>query len=107
MHSAIPARRSRSFGILALLLVNTFWGLSFIASKYALTSGFPPMTLAAVRYLFASAALTPLALAREGSLRLRRADLPVAALSSLLGITFYYFFEYTGMVYTSGIIASS
>ena len=106
MQSAAPARRSRTFGILALLLVNTFWGLSFIASKYALTSGFPPMTLATVRYVFAAAVLAPLALAREGSLRLHRGDWPVAALSALLGITFYYFFEYTGMTYTTASTAS-
>ncbi len=106
MQPSAPPRRTRTFGILALLLVNIFWGLSFIASKYALTAGFPPMTLAAVRYVFAAALLVPVTLAREHSLRLQRKDLPAAILSALFGITFYYFFEYTGMVYTTASTAS-
>jgi len=101
-----PARRSRAFGIAALALVNTLWGLSFIASKYALTAGFPPMTLAAVRYLFAVAILTPVALAREKSLRIHKRDVPLALLAAVLGITMYYFFEYTGMTYTSASSAA-
>jgi len=101
-----PARRSRAFGIAALALVNVLWGLSFIASKYALTAGFPPMTLATVRYLFAAAILTPVALAREKSLRIHKRDLPLALLAAILGITMYYFFEYTGMTYTSASSAA-
>lgn len=104
--SVSPVRRSRTFGILALLLVNVFWGLSFIASKYALTAGLPPMTLATLRYLFTAATLTPLVLVRERSLHLKKSDLPAALLSALLGVTFYYFFEYTGMVYTTASTAS-
>ncbi len=106
MQQATPARRSRAFGIIALVLVNTFWGLSFIASKYALTAGFPPMTLAAARYLFAVLLLVPLSLAKERSLGLKRADIPAAFLSALVGITLYYYFEYTGMMYTSASTAS-
>lgn len=106
MEPVAPIRRSRAFGIAALALVNTLWGLSFIASKYALTAGFPPMTLATARYLFAAALLVPVALSKERSLRLRKEDLPAAFLSALLGITLYYFFEYTGMMYTSASTAS-
>jgi len=104
--AAIPARRSRAFGIAALALVNVLWGLSFIASKYALTAGFPPMTLATVRYTFAVAVLTPIALAKERSLRIHRRDVPLALLAAVLGITMYYFFEYTGMTYTSASSAA-
>ncbi len=97
---------SRTFGLLALLLVNVFWGLSFIASKYALTAGFSPMTLATVRYVFTAALMVPLVLLREGSLKLKRSDIPVAFASAVLGVTLYYFFEYTGMVYTTASTAS-
>ena len=99
-------RRSRTFGIAALLLVNVFWGLSFIASKYALTAGFPPMTLATLRYLFAALVLTPLALRKPNGLRLERRDIPMAVFSSALGITLYYYLEYTGMMYTTASTAS-
>ncbi|MDR3050914.1 MAG: DMT family transporter [Oscillospiraceae bacterium] len=101
-----PPRRSRTFGLTALTLVNVFWGLSFIASKFALDAGMPPMTLAFARYVITVAVMVPLTLARDKTLAIARADWPAAALSALVGITVYYYFEYTGMVYTTASTAS-
>lgn len=99
-------KRSRAFALGALFLVNVFWGLSFIASKFALTNGFQPMTLAFWRYVVACLVMVPAALLREGRPRIEKADTLPLILSALFGITFYYFFEYTGMVYTTASTAS-
>ena len=92
--------------VLSMVFCNVMWGLSFIASKHALLSGFSPMTLALVRYVMASACLLPMTLMKEKRLRLRRADILPMALSGLMGITLYYFFEYQGISRTSTVNAS-
>ena len=92
--------------VLSMVFCNVMWGLSFIASKHALSSGFSPMMLALVRYVMASACLLPMTLMKEKRLRLRRADILPMALSGLMGITLYYFFEYQGISRTSTVNAS-
>ncbi|MGN1019111.1 MAG: DMT family transporter [Aristaeellaceae bacterium] len=92
--------------VLSMVFCNVMWGLSFIASKHALSSGFSPMTLALVRYALASACLLPMTLLRERQLHLRRKDFLPMALSGLMGITLYYFFEYQGISRTSTVNAS-
>lgn len=92
--------------VLSMVFCNVMWGLSFIASKHALLSGFSPMVLALVRYVMASACLLPMTLMKEKRLRLRRADILPMALSGLMGITLYYFFEYQGISRTSTVNAS-
>ena len=92
-------------GIALLILSNVIWGLSFIFSKTALSEGIPPMTLAFLRYVIAALVLTPICLKQEGSIRLRKWA-PLGLVSTLLGITVYYFFEYTGLKYTTASAAS-
>ena len=92
--------------VLSMVFCNVMWGLSFIASKHALSSGFSPMMLALVRYVMASACLLPMTLMKEKRLRLRRADILPMALSGLMGLTLYYFFEYQGISRTSTVNAS-
>ena len=92
--------------VLSMVFCNVMWGLSFIASRHALSSGFSPMMLALVRYVMASACLLPMTLMKEKRLRLRRADILPMALSGLMGITLYYFFEYQGISRTSTVNAS-
>ena len=89
-----------------MVLINVMWGLSFIFSKQGLNAGFQPMELAFVRYVLAAAALAPLVLWREGFPRLRREDALPMFLSSLAGITVYYFCEYNGIQRTSTVSAS-
>ncbi|MGN0779939.1 MAG: DMT family transporter [Aristaeellaceae bacterium] len=92
--------------VLSMVFCNVMWGLSFIASKHALTSGFTPMTLALVRYVMAAACLLPMTLLREKRLQLHRGDVLPMALSAMTGITLYYFFEYQGISRTSTVNAS-
>lgn len=90
----------------AMVFVNVMWGLSFVASKHAMNSGFSPMMLALVRYVLAAACLAPVTIRREGKLTLRRQDILPMALSGLTGITLYYWFEYNGIQRTSTVDAS-
>ena len=89
-----------------MVFINVMWGLSFIFSKQGMNAGFQPMGLAFVRYVLAAAALIPLLLWREGTPRLRREDILPMFLSSLAGITVYYFCEYNGIQRTSTVSAS-
>lgn len=89
-----------------MVFINVMWGLSFIFSKQGMNAGFQPMGLAFVRYVLAAAALAPLLMWREGLPRLRREDILPMFLSSLAGITVYYFCEYNGIRRTSTVSAS-
>jgi len=91
---------------ISMIFINTMWGLSFIASKYALNVGFTPMQLALWRYILAAAVLVPALFAKEKKMCLSRHDIVPFILSSLFGITLYYFFEYQGIKRTSAVNAS-
>ncbi len=90
---------------LEAVVVNVLWGLSFIASKIALQHGFTPFSLAFVRYVFAVAALVPVAW-RQGALRPKRQDLPLMLAAALTGVTLYFFFEYNGVARIEASTAS-
>ncbi len=99
-------RPSRALGMIMLLFVNICWGLSFIASKFVLTAGLPPMTLACARYILTTVILLPV-MQKDGKLpHIAHADWLWLLLSALFGVTLYYFFEYTGMLYTTASTAS-
>jgi drug/metabolite transporter (DMT)-like permease len=91
---------------ISMIFINTMWGLSFIASKYALNMGFTPMQLALWRYIMAAAVLVPAVFIKEKRMRLHLHDIVPFILSSLFGITLYYLFEYKGIKLTSTVNAS-
>ncbi len=90
----------------SMVLINVMWGLSFIASKHAMNVGFTPMQLALWRYILTAAVLVPAVLFKEKRMRLEKRDVVPMLLSSLFGITLYYFFEYQGIKRTSTVNAS-
>lgn len=92
--------------ILSMVFCNVMWGMSFVASKHALQSGFTPMTLALTRYVMAALCLVPITLLKEKRLKMRREDVLPMVLSGITGITLYYFFEYQGIQRTSTVNAS-
>lgn len=91
---------------LSMIFVNVMWGLSVVASKHAMNSGFTPLVLALVRYVIASACLVPALLKSEKRMSLKKRDMLPMALSGFVGITVYYFFEYHGINRTSAVDAS-
>jgi len=94
-----------SHGMLMLIFVNIMWGLSFIFSKSALSEGMPAMTLAFIRYLLTALMMLPMCLKAEKSIRLGKWA-PLAFGTTLLGITVYFFFEYSGLQRTTASAAS-
>ena len=98
--------RRRLPALSAAFITMVFWGFSFIASKYALNKGVPPLTLAFLRYAMLTPCAALLTQARTKSLRVSFRDLLRISPTALLGITAYYYCEYTGMMYTSASIAA-
>ncbi len=91
---------------ISMIFINVMWGLSFIASKHAMNVGFTPMLLALCRYILTAVILVTAVLFKEKRLRLAKKDILPMLLSSLFGITMYYFFEYQGIKRTSTVNAS-
>ncbi|WIG59395.1 MAG: Permease of the drug/metabolite transporter (DMT) superfamily [Ktedonobacterales bacterium] len=105
---------ARRYGVYALLLfVVLVWGGSFVAARMILSpegahaTALSPTLLAAVRFLLASAIFLPL-LARQQMTeqRLKLADLPLFLLLGQLGISVYFWLQYTGVRLTNAGIAA-
>lgn len=101
----MPNHPQKARGMAMLVFVNVMWGLSFIFSKTALTEGMPAMTLAFWRYLITAALMLPVCLKVEGGVRLGKWA-PYAFMTTLLGITVYFFFEHSGLQRTTASAAS-
>jgi len=79
------------------ILVAVIWGLTFLSIKVAVVE-LKPMSLALMRFVIASAILPLIAVLMKTSLAIRPRDLPLLALSGIVGITFYFFFENNGIM---------
>jgi drug/metabolite transporter (DMT)-like permease len=66
-----------------LLLTVVLWALNLTVTRYILTHGFEPLAYATVRYGLAVAIFVGIVLVGEGTLRIARADLPLAALAAV------------------------
>jgi len=100
MNSEIETSR-QILPILAAVGAMLFWGLSFVSSKAILNTGFPPMTMVAMRFLIASVVLIPLRRRLDPGFRLQKQDRLFLLLSALFGICLYFFCESRGIKYTS------
>lgn len=86
------------------------WGGSFVAARAVLAGDgatLSPVVLAALRFTLASAILLPLAawqMRREASLRLR--DLPLIFMLGQVGISAYFWLQYTGVQLTNAGISA-
>ena len=97
--------RSHMLGLIAIFSTSVFWGLSFVSIKITVAV-LPPMTLALFRFIIASATLMIILKKLEPDTRLLRGDVPVMAVSGLLGVTAYYYFQNTGVKLTTASAAS-
>ena len=93
--------QSRLLPHLAILCTVVFWGMSFASNKVILNTGVPPMTLAFLRYLIATAVLLPILKHREPGLVLKGPVRRPLLISSAIGITLYIFFELNGIQRTT------
>lgn len=90
---------------LAILLTVFFWGVSFISIKIAV-SEVPPLTMALIRFTIATVILLIILKRLEPEARLEKSDLWKMMLAGCLGITVYFFFENTGVKFTTASNAS-
>jgi drug/metabolite transporter (DMT)-like permease len=83
-----------------LLATVTLWGLNFTVTKYVLSHGFQPLAYGSLRFAASAAILGGVAVAREGTLAMRRRDLVLFGFAALIGIflnqvTFVYAIKLT------------
>jgi drug/metabolite transporter (DMT)-like permease len=69
-----------------LLVTVCLWGFNVTVTKYVLTHGFRPLAYSAVRYGGAALLFAALTYRLEGTLRVRRRDLPLLLGAAALGI---------------------
>lgn len=104
----------RRFGVYALLLfVVVVWGGSFVAARMILYADTPgaavlsPTMLATVRFLLASAIFVPILYRQHTRVQpLRLSDLPTFLLLGQLGITLYFWLQYTGVQLTNAGVSA-
>jgi len=97
--------KSKLLPISAITFTAILWGLSFLSIKVSVMV-IPPMTLALVRFIMASAILVLMLKIIEPHSRLDKKDVPALFLAGLTGITVYFFFENNGVKLTSASVAS-
>lgn len=90
---------------LAMLITVILWGMSFISIKTAV-SEVPPVTLALLRFMIASAILLTITKRVEPAARLQRRDLGKMSIAGFFGITLYFFLENTGISLTTASSAA-
>jgi drug/metabolite transporter (DMT)-like permease len=83
--SVEPVRRPTAAELM-LIAVVCLWALNFTVTRYVLTHGFEPLAYSTIRYGAAALVVAALAYALEGSLAIRRSDLPLLLLAAALGV---------------------
>lgn len=96
---------ARLIGLLTIFITSVFWGLSFVSLKITIAV-IPPMTLALLRFLIACVVLFLVLKRVEPDSRLLKQDIPLMALSGMLGVTAYYYFQNNGVTLTTASAAS-
>lgn len=96
---------SRKFPYAAITFVMILWGLSFLSIKVTVNV-MGPMSLALSRFTIASLLLWAILKYREPGTKLNKEDIPLMALSGIVGITVYFFFENNGVNLTTASTAS-
>lgn len=98
---------------MALFAAVTAWGGSFVAARLLLSPGphgsaaLTPILLATVRFGLATMILLPLLWRARGNARpVRRSDLPTFFLLGQLGVSTYFWLQYTGVQLTNAGLAA-
>ena len=86
---------------IALIFTVLFWGMSFVSTKIILNTGFPPVTIALLRFTIAGTILFPIVKLKEPGVKLSIKVLIPMALSGLMGITSYFYCENRGIQLTT------
>lgn len=104
-----PGAKTRAnklnFGILSVLGAVVLWSSSYVVTK-AGVGDIPPLTFAAIRFVFASVFMILLALTMIKPQRVEAADRVRLAIGGLLGITAYFALQNLGVQRTSAADAT-
>ena len=98
-------KQSNTASILSVLGALILWGSSFVAIKFAYTT-YPPLTLAVVRFVVATAILGGLTLLPQNRVRLQKKDIFTVAICGLTGIMLYAVLQNIAMQWTSASSAT-
>ena len=98
-------KQSNAASILSVLGALVIWGSSFVAIKFAYTT-YPPLTLAAVRFVVATLILGALTLLPKNRVKLEKKDILTVAVCGLTGIMLYAVLQNIAMQWTSASSAT-
>lgn len=79
------------------VIVAVIWGMTFLSIKVALRE-FGPMSLSLFRFVIASILLALLMVITRVEFRVTWRDVPLLSLSSIVGVTLYFYFENNGIM---------
>lgn len=96
---------SKPLPYIALIIAHLIWGANFVVAKITLQE-FPPMTLALLRFSFASLFLAPFFLAETRKVKVDKKDYPKLVAIGILIITLNIAFFFEGIKRTTAINAS-
>lgn len=95
----------KPLAIAAVSTASILWGLSFLSIK-VVVDVVPPMPLALLRFIVATATLYIFFKITKDESRLKKSDIPRVAAGGIFGVTLYYFFQNTGIKLISPSSAS-
>lgn len=98
-------KTEKNAALLAVVFVAIIWGLSFLSIKSAVNV-LPTMTLALLRFLIASALLFFVMKFKEPGTKLKKSDMGLMALSGIIGVAIYFYFENNGVKLITASAAS-
>ncbi len=96
-------KRFKPFAAISGVMI--LWGLSFLSIKISVIV-LSPMSLALSRFIIASVILYSFMKITEPNTKLSKRDIPLMALSGIVGITVYFYFENNGVKLTTASTAS-
>jgi drug/metabolite transporter (DMT)-like permease len=96
--------REKSY-LMAVVGAVLIWSISFVATKVAFRA-FPPLTLGALRFIFAALLLGIVVYMQCGFIRLAKGDLIWLSISGVLGITIYFSMENIGVKFATAADAA-
>jgi drug/metabolite transporter (DMT)-like permease len=99
------------FQAFLMVLLIIFWGSSFVVVKQLLEAGLTPIAIATFRFLLAGACFLLVLLAKKRispsyKLGVKRKDLLVLLFLALIGVTFFFYVQYTGIQLAGATIAA-
>lgn len=96
---------SKPLPYIALILAHLIWGANFVVAKITLQE-FPPMSLAILRFAFASLLIAPFFFASKKKVKIKKEDYPKLVAVGILIITLNITFFFEGIKRTTVINAS-